>query len=37
MLPIGGTRENGSHKGFGLGLMNEIIVQRVDRGWARGR
>lgn len=25
LLHIGGTRENGSHKGFGFALMNEII------------
>lgn len=29
MLPIGGTRENGSHKGFGLGLMNEIMCNEM--------
>lgn len=29
MLPIGGTRENGSHKGFGLGLMNEIFCNEL--------
>ncbi len=29
MLPIGGTRENGSHKGFGLGLMNEIMCNEL--------
>jgi len=25
MLPFGGTRENGSHKGFGLGMVGEIM------------
>ena len=25
LLPFGGTRENGSHKGFGLGMMVEIM------------
>ena len=29
MLHIGGTRENGSHKGFGLALMNEIICNEL--------
>ena len=29
MLPIGGSRENGSHKGFGLGLMNEIFCNEL--------
>jgi L-2-hydroxycarboxylate dehydrogenase (NAD+) len=24
-LPLGGTREHGSHKGYGLGLLNEIL------------
>ena len=25
LLPFGGTRENGSHKGFGLGMVGEIM------------
>jgi len=25
-LPLGGTREQGSHKGYGLALMNEILA-----------
>ncbi len=29
-LHIGGTRENGSHKGFGLALMNEIICNELS-------
>jgi LDH2 family malate/lactate/ureidoglycolate dehydrogenase len=30
MLPFGGTRENGSHKGYGLALMNEIICNELS-------
>ena len=30
LLHIGGTRENGSHKGFGLALMNEIICNELS-------
>ena len=26
MLPFGGTRENGGHKGYGLGLVAEILA-----------
>ena len=29
LLHIGGTRENGSHKGFGLALMNENICNEL--------
>ena len=30
LLHIGGTRENGSHKGFGLALMNEIMCNELS-------
>jgi LDH2 family malate/lactate/ureidoglycolate dehydrogenase len=30
LLHIGGTRENGAHKGFGLGLMNEIMCNELS-------
>lgn len=30
LLHIGGTRENGSHKGFGLALMNEIMCNGLS-------
>ncbi|MEX0763178.1 MAG: Ldh family oxidoreductase [Dehalococcoidia bacterium] len=30
MLPIGGTRENGSHKGYGFMLMNEIMCNELS-------
>jgi LDH2 family malate/lactate/ureidoglycolate dehydrogenase len=30
LLHIGGTRENGSHKGYGLALMNEIICNELS-------
>jgi L-2-hydroxycarboxylate dehydrogenase (NAD+) len=26
LLPLGGTREQGSHKGYGLGLMVEVLA-----------
>lgn len=35
LLHIGGTRENGSHKGYSLGLMNEIICNELS-GWGPG-
>ena len=30
LLHLGGTRENGSHKGYGLALMNEIICNELS-------
>lgn len=30
MLPFGGTRENGSHKAYGLALMNEIMCNELS-------
>ena len=29
MLPLGGTREIGSHKGFGLGVMIEVLTSML--------
>jgi LDH2 family malate/lactate/ureidoglycolate dehydrogenase len=26
LLPIGGTRENGSHKGYGMAAVNELMT-----------
>jgi LDH2 family malate/lactate/ureidoglycolate dehydrogenase len=34
MLPLGGTREIGSHKGFGLGVMVEILTSVLAGGAA---
>jgi len=30
LLPFGGTRENGSHKGFGLGMVVEIMTNELS-------
>jgi LDH2 family malate/lactate/ureidoglycolate dehydrogenase len=30
MLPFGGTRENGSHKAYGIALMNEIFCNELS-------
>lgn len=30
LLPLGGTREQGSHKGFGLGLMVEMLTTMLS-------
>jgi LDH2 family malate/lactate/ureidoglycolate dehydrogenase len=32
LLPLGGTREQGSHKGFGLGLMVEVLATLLAGG-----
>ena len=32
LLPLGGTREQGSHKGFGLGLMVEMLTTMLSGG-----
>lgn len=32
LLPLGGTREQGSHKGFGLGLMVELLTTMLSGG-----
>lgn len=34
MLPLGGTREIGSHKGFGLGVMIEVLTSMLAGGGA---
>jgi L-2-hydroxycarboxylate dehydrogenase (NAD+) len=31
-LPLGGTREHGSHKGYGFALMNEILATFLSAG-----
>ena len=30
LLPLGGTREHGSHKGYGLGMMSEILASLLS-------
>ena len=30
-LPLGGTREMGSHKGYGLALMSEVLGTMLSR------
>lgn len=32
LLPLGGTREQGSHKGFGLGMMVEVLTTMLAGG-----
>ena len=32
LLPLGGTREQGSHKGYGLGLMVEVLTTLLAGG-----
>ena len=32
LLPLGGTREHGSHKGYGLGLMAELLSTMLSGG-----
>jgi LDH2 family malate/lactate/ureidoglycolate dehydrogenase len=36
LLPLGGTREHGGHKGFGLGVMVEIFCALLSGGWEKG-
>jgi len=33
LLPLGGSRELGGHKGFGLGLVVEILCAILSGGW----
>jgi LDH2 family malate/lactate/ureidoglycolate dehydrogenase len=33
LLPLGGSREMGSHKGYGLGVMVEILCALLSGGW----
>ena len=35
LLPLGGTGEQGSHKGYGLAVMSEILA-RILGGWPAG-
>lgn len=34
LLPLGGSREQGGHKGFGLALMVEILCAVLSGGWS---
>ena len=36
LLPLGGTRETGSHKGYGLAMLVEILCAQLSGAWARG-
>jgi LDH2 family malate/lactate/ureidoglycolate dehydrogenase len=36
LMPLGGTREQGSHKGYGLAVMVEILCGLLSGAWARG-
>ncbi len=33
LLPLGGTREHGSHKGYGLAVMVETLCALLSGGW----
>jgi LDH2 family malate/lactate/ureidoglycolate dehydrogenase len=33
-LPLGGTRELGAHKGFGLAMLVEVLTALLSTGWA---
>jgi len=33
-LPLGGTRELGGHKGFGLAMLVEVLTALLSNGWA---
>ena len=35
--PLGGTRELGSHKGYGLAMMVEILCSTLSGSWVAGR
>lgn len=35
LLPLGGSRETGGHKGYGLSLMVEILCALLSGGWDR--
>lgn len=37
LTPLGGTRELGSHKGYGLAMMVEILCATLTGAWAMGR
>lgn len=34
--PLGGTREMGSHKGYGLAMVVEILCAQLSGGWEKG-
>ncbi len=34
LLPLGGTREHGSHKGYGLAVMVETVCALLSGGWS---
>jgi len=36
LLPLGGSREFGGHKGFGLAVMVEIFCALLSGGWEKG-
>jgi LDH2 family malate/lactate/ureidoglycolate dehydrogenase len=36
LLPLGGSREFGGHKGFGLAVMVEIFCALLSGGWDKG-
>jgi len=37
LTPLGGDRERGSHKGYGLGMMVEILCAVLTGAWSDGR
>ncbi len=36
LLPLGGSRETGGHKGYGLSVMVEILCAMLSSGWDKG-
>jgi L-2-hydroxycarboxylate dehydrogenase (NAD+) len=36
LFPLGGSREQGGHKGFGLALLVEILSAVLSGGWSNG-
>lgn len=36
LYPLGGTREMGSHKGFGLGMVVSVLCSMLSGGWIDG-
>jgi len=36
LLPLGGARESGGHKGYGLSVMVEIFCALLSGGWEKG-
>lgn len=37
LLPFGGTRENGSHKGYGFGIISAIMCQTLSGAGLQGK